>query len=141
MQARCSPDFTHYLPWCWNSFFFSVSSSWEECSAFSAAEAIRTIFALFRSTRYPSLLGGQRQCGFKACPRLLRIYYIPTLVSGIEPQTFQSVVRRLYQFGHALLHSWRHLSKRRTSLAASGNKNIVFICSSNYHYNTYFPLW
>ena len=68
----------------------------------NAANFLQLKPSLFRSTRYPSLLGGQRQYGFKACPRLLRIYYIPTLVSGMEPQTFQSVVRRLYPFGHAL---------------------------------------
>ena len=34
-------------------------------------------------TRYPLLLGGQRQCGFKACPRLLHL----TGASTIEPQT------------------------------------------------------
>ena len=34
-------------------------------------------------TRYPLLLGGQRQCGFKACPRLLQM----TSDAGIEPRT------------------------------------------------------
>ena len=33
-------------------------------------------------TRYPLLLGGQRQCGFKACPRLLQM----TGDAGIEPR-------------------------------------------------------
>ena len=42
-------------------------------------------------TRYPSLLSGQRQCGFKACPRSLHL----TGASGIEPQTPRSRVPRL----------------------------------------------
>ena len=42
-------------------------------------------------TRYPLLLGGQRQCGYKACPRLLHL----TGASGIEPQTPRSRVPRL----------------------------------------------
>ena len=42
-------------------------------------------------TRYPLLLGGQRQCGFKACPRLLHM----TGAAGIEPQTSRSRVQRL----------------------------------------------
>ena len=42
-------------------------------------------------TRYPSLLGGQGQCRFKACPRLLRM----TGAAGIEPQTSKSRVQCL----------------------------------------------
>ena len=42
-------------------------------------------------TRYPLLLGGQRQCGFKACPRLLHM----TGAAGIKPQTSRSRVQRL----------------------------------------------
>ena len=42
-------------------------------------------------TRYPLLLGGQRQCGFKACPTLLHM----TGAAGIEPQTSKSRVQRL----------------------------------------------
>ena len=37
---------------------------WGEFSAFSAADAIHN-FSNFRSTRYPSLLGGQRQYGMR----------------------------------------------------------------------------
>ena len=47
---------------------FTVLSSWGKYSAFSAAKAIHTV-SMFRSTWYPLLLGGQRRCGFKACPR------------------------------------------------------------------------
>jgi hypothetical protein len=42
-------------------------------------------------TRYPLLLGGQRQCGFKSCPR---IWYM-TSVPGMEPQTSRSQVQHL----------------------------------------------
>jgi hypothetical protein len=46
------------------------SYSWEECSAFSAANAMLQFFSFYRSTRYPLLLGGQRQfCGMQGfCP-------------------------------------------------------------------------
>ena len=39
---------------------------WGEFSAFSAANTIHN-FSNFRSTRYPSLLGGQRRYGMKGC--------------------------------------------------------------------------
>ena len=55
-----------------------------------AAEAIHTI-SIFRSTRYPLLLGGQRQCRFKSCPRIIYM----TSVLGIEPQTSRSQVQHL----------------------------------------------
>ena len=42
-------------------------------------------------TRYPLLLGGQRQCGFKPCPRILYMTGVP----GIEPQTPSSRVQHL----------------------------------------------
>ena len=59
---------------------FKIASPWGECSAFLAADAILTI-SIFRSTWFPLLLFGQRQCGSKACPRILQ------MVSdvGIEP--------------------------------------------------------
>ena len=60
---------------------FTVSSSWGECSIFSAAEAIHTV-SIFCSTLYPLLLGGQRRCEFKACPRLLHV----TSAAGINPR-------------------------------------------------------
>ena len=54
----------------------------EYAAQFSAAVAIRMV-PIFRSTWYPLLLSRQRQCGFKACPRLLHM----TSAAGIEPQT------------------------------------------------------
>jgi hypothetical protein len=39
---------------------YMISSSWEECSAFSAADAMLQFFPFYRSTKYPLLLGGQR---------------------------------------------------------------------------------
>ena len=51
---------------------FTVSSSWEECNTNKCSEAIYTI-SIFRSTRYPLLLGRQSECGFKPCPRSLQM--------------------------------------------------------------------
>ena len=69
---------------------FTVSSPWGGCSMFTAAAAFHSV-PVFRSTRYQLLLGGQRQCGFKACHRLLNM----TSAVGIEPQTPQSRVQHL----------------------------------------------
>ena len=52
-------------------------------------------------TRYPLLLGGQRQCGFKACPRLSHL----TGASGIEPQTPRFRVHVLTARPHAPLYT------------------------------------
>ena len=61
---------------------FTVSSLWGESSTYSTAAAIHPV-PIFHSTWYPLLLSGKKQCGFKACPRLLHV----TGAAGIEPQT------------------------------------------------------
>ena len=67
-------------------------------------------------TRYPLMLGGQRQCGFKACPRLLTwpaqqelgpqhtislvlrapfsVQIIPVLVANLPPKCFSEIAHR-----------------------------------------------
>ena len=76
-----SPNLTSVTPR-YGTHSFTVSSLLGEWSTFSAAVAIHTV-PNFCSTWYPLLLGGQRRCGFKACPRLLHM----TSATGIEPQT------------------------------------------------------
>ena len=72
-RATGSADFTPVSFPGIGTHTFTVSSHWGESSAF-AAHAIHTVHvSIFRSTRYPLLLGGQRQCGFKPCPRILHM--------------------------------------------------------------------
>ena len=56
-----------FTPLVWELFFTRSHLLWGELSAFSAANAIRN-FPIFRSTRYPSLLGEQRQYGMRSLP-------------------------------------------------------------------------
>ena len=56
-------------------------------------------------TRHPLLLGGQRQCGFNACPRLLYM----TGAAGIKPWTPRSRVQPFYAWRHAPLLSLHDL--------------------------------
>ena len=81
-------QFTH---WYWNSLFHDLIFLRRMQRIIHATEAIHTI-SIFRSTRYPLLLGGQRQCRFKSCPTIL---YVTSSVPGIEPQTFRSQVQHL----------------------------------------------
>jgi hypothetical protein len=62
-----------------------VASPWGECNPilFSYLHLTPFTISIFRSNRYPILLGGQRQCGFKSCPRILYMTGVP----GIELQT------------------------------------------------------
>ena len=79
-----------FTPWYWNSLFHGLIFLGRMQRTIHAAEAIHTI-SIFRSTRYPLLLGGQRQCRFKSCPRILYMTSVP----GIEPQTSRSQVQHL----------------------------------------------
>ena len=87
-----SADFTITFPG-YGTHTYTVSSPWGECShaAYKGNGFIPFTTFFFRSTRYPLLLGDQRRCGFKACPRLLHM----TGAAGIEPQTPRSRVLRL----------------------------------------------
>jgi hypothetical protein len=80
-----------FTPWYWNSLFHGFIFLGRMQCIIHAAEAIHTI-SIFHSTRYPLLLGGQRQCRFKSCPRIL---YVTSSMPGIEPQTFRSQVQYL----------------------------------------------
>ena len=62
-----SADFTVYTPGTGTLSYIWSHLLWGEFSAFSAANAILN-FPIVRSTRYPSLLGGQRQYGMKSLP-------------------------------------------------------------------------
>ena len=72
---------------------FIISSPWGQCSVFSAAEAIHMV-SIFFPTWFLLPLGGQKGCGFKTSPRLLRITY----AAGIEPQTPRSQVQHHNHF-------------------------------------------
>ena len=58
----------------WNSLLYGLIAFWGEFSAFSAVNSIDN-FHNFRSTRYPSLLGGQRRHDMlrEACPTPLHM--------------------------------------------------------------------
>ena len=51
-------------PWYWDSSLIRSHLLWGEFSAFAAANAIHKISS-FHSTRYLSLLGGQRRYGMR----------------------------------------------------------------------------
>ena len=103
---------------------FPVSSLWGEYSAFSVVEASHTA-PMFCSTWYQLLLGGQSWCGFKACPRLLRI----ASAAEIESQTPWSRDQRLYRLAicctMAYIVSWEsvlntsHLHTNSNSFASN----------------------
>jgi hypothetical protein len=62
-----SADFTQVTPWYGNSLYYGLISR-RRMQLFAAANAVHTL-SVFRSTRYPLLLGSQRKCGFKSCQR------------------------------------------------------------------------
>ena len=82
-----SADFTFIAPGI-GTHSFRVSSPWEARSAFLQPKPRSTNF---HSTWYPLLLVGQRQCGLKACPRIL---LMPS-TAGVEPQVLRSRDKRL----------------------------------------------
>ena len=72
----CSADFTLVTPMYWDSLFHNLVSL--------GRVQHNSHNTNFYSTWYPLLLGGQRWCIFKACPRLLQ----KTSSVGIEPRPF-----------------------------------------------------
>jgi hypothetical protein len=74
---------------------YTVSSSWEECSAFSAADAMQTFVPLYRSTRYPLLLGAHRHfvgCKVFAQFDLYSYYFSRSLPGGATITVFTPVM-------------------------------------------------
>ena len=64
-----SADFTIYTLGIGTLSLIRSHLLWGEFSEYSAANIIQNFFFLiFCSTRYPSLLGGQRQCGMTSLP-------------------------------------------------------------------------
>ena len=74
-----------FSPRYWNSLYYGLISP-------RRMQSFRSWFNLhsisFRSTRYPLMLGGERQCRFKPCRMILYMTSVP----GIEPQTSVSPV-------------------------------------------------
>ena len=64
-------------------------------------------FTILITVQYSLLLGGQRRCGFKTCPRLLHIFR----AAGIEPQNLRSQVQHLNH-----------------SATLSTKKNLYYLC-------------
>ena len=90
-------DSTNLIPPSIGTYLYGLNSLGRMQRKFSAAVAIRTV-PICRSIWYPSLLGGQRRCGFKTCPRLLH-------TAGIGPQ---SVISRVQRLNHsATRFTWR----------------------------------
>jgi hypothetical protein len=138
-----SADFTQVTPWYRNSNFFTVSSSWEECSAINAVETIHAI-SIYRSTRYPLLLGVQTQCRIKSCPRIL---YMSSM-SGIEHQTSRSQIQHhttepqwirwvrsqsdlLYQISSILPTVWYHNRLNQNMLYKFYNCSNLMVLTEN----------
>ena len=84
-----SADFAFINPRYWNSLFHSLIFLDRMQRIFCSCSHSHS--TSFRSTWYPLLLGGQRRCGFNACPRLLHV----TSAAGVESQTNRSRVQHL----------------------------------------------
>ena len=83
---------------------------WGEFSAFSVANAIHN-FSSFRSTRYPSLLDGQRQHGRRgflpntSTHELTSVIFGNWLIFHVLPLVWE-IVRRTNRLGTRLCGSW-----------------------------------
>ena len=60
-------------PWYWNTLYGLISSGEKSELFFFQLEPVTTIFCIFRSTRYPLLLGWYRQDEMRTYPAFLHV--------------------------------------------------------------------